>query len=249
MNRIDFMAQLERLLCDLPENERQDALCYYNDYFDDAGEEKEGFIIQELGSPGKVAATIRASYRGTLEGHGEYTENGYRDSQFSEKSQMPVRRSAGSDNREKQKEPHNQSYQSDKQNHQGHKRRGVGGWFLIILAVIILGPIVFGVGAGAVGTLAGVVAAIAALLVSGFAVAIGGIAGIIRGAVIMITSPGSGLVAVGGGFILLAVGLLLILFFAWLLFKILPKAFRAIVNFLSRVFHHGRGKDEGGETH
>ena len=63
MNRVEFMAQLERLLIDLPENERQDALCYYNDYFDDAGEENEGKVIQELGSPGKVAAIIRASYR------------------------------------------------------------------------------------------------------------------------------------------------------------------------------------------
>ncbi|WP_230398818.1 DUF1700 domain-containing protein [Novisyntrophococcus fermenticellae] len=249
MNRIDFMAQLERLLCDLPENERQDALCYYNDYFDDAGEEKESSIIQELGSPGKVAATIRASYRGTSENHGEYTENGYRDSQFSEKSQMPVQRSTGGDSRKQQEESHGRSYQGEKQSNQGHKRRGVGGWFLIILAVIILGPVVFGVGAGAIGTLAGVLAAIAALLISGFAVAIGGIAGIIKGAVIMAASPGSGLVAIGGGFILLAVGLLLILFFAWLLFKILPKAFRAIVNFLSRVFHHGRGRDEGGEAH
>ena len=118
MNRVEFMAQLERLLIDLPENERQDALCYYNDYFDDAGEENEGKVIQELGSPGKVAAIIRASYRNGSSGEdqGEYTENGYRDTQFSEKGQMPAphrnrnqnqqeeRRSWWEEQREKRKE-------------------------------------------------------------------------------------------------------------------------------------------------
>lgn len=37
MNRVEFMGQLERLLYNLPDEERQDALAYYNDYFDEAG--------------------------------------------------------------------------------------------------------------------------------------------------------------------------------------------------------------------
>ena len=59
MNREQFIAQLARLLQDLPPAERQEAIRYYQEYFDDAGEENEDAVIQELGSPGKVAASIR----------------------------------------------------------------------------------------------------------------------------------------------------------------------------------------------
>ena len=38
MNRIEFMKQLEKLLGDISESERQEALDFYNNYFDDAGE-------------------------------------------------------------------------------------------------------------------------------------------------------------------------------------------------------------------
>ena len=42
MNRKQFMEQLERLLSDISEAERQEALEYYEGYFDDAGPENEG---------------------------------------------------------------------------------------------------------------------------------------------------------------------------------------------------------------
>ena len=61
MNREQFIAQLARLLQDLPPTERQEAIRYYQEYFDDAGEENEDAVIQELGSPGKVAASIKAN--------------------------------------------------------------------------------------------------------------------------------------------------------------------------------------------
>ena len=51
MNRVEFMAELERLLADLPEDERQAAVQYYADYFADAGAENEAEVIRELGSP------------------------------------------------------------------------------------------------------------------------------------------------------------------------------------------------------
>ena len=67
MNRREFMAQLERLLGELPESERVEALRFYNDYFDEAGPENEAGVIQELGSPGRVAAVIRANLDGNQE--------------------------------------------------------------------------------------------------------------------------------------------------------------------------------------
>ena len=36
MNRVQFMEQLKKLLSDISEEERQEALYYYESYFDDA---------------------------------------------------------------------------------------------------------------------------------------------------------------------------------------------------------------------
>ena len=49
MNRIDFMRRLELLLSDLPENERREAIQYYNDYLNDAGVENEEEVLEALG--------------------------------------------------------------------------------------------------------------------------------------------------------------------------------------------------------
>lgn len=58
MTRQEYMQQLAALLAAMPEAERQDALDYYEEYFDAAGPEKEAQTIQELGSPQDVAEKI-----------------------------------------------------------------------------------------------------------------------------------------------------------------------------------------------
>ena len=47
MDRTQFMKELEKLLCDISEGERQEALAYYNSYFDEAGPEMEASVIRE----------------------------------------------------------------------------------------------------------------------------------------------------------------------------------------------------------
>lgn len=90
MDRAQFMEQLKRLLSDIPEYEREEALDYYESYFDDAGQEKEAMVIRELGSPGKVAAIIKADLEsGNRDDYAEYTELGYEDARAREPGQMP----------------------------------------------------------------------------------------------------------------------------------------------------------------
>lgn len=60
MNKEAFIRRLRELLAGLPQNEAAEAIQYYEDYFADAGEENEAKVIEELGSPEKVAANIRA---------------------------------------------------------------------------------------------------------------------------------------------------------------------------------------------
>lgn len=65
MNRLEFMTELAALLQDVPEEERKDAMQYYNDYFDDAGVENEEEVIENLGSPASIAENIINDLNGT----------------------------------------------------------------------------------------------------------------------------------------------------------------------------------------
>lgn len=89
MERAQFMEQLKKLLSDVSEAERQEALDYYESYFDDAGQENEEAVIRELGSPGKVAAIIKADLSESNDKYAEYTELGYEDTRAKEPGQVP----------------------------------------------------------------------------------------------------------------------------------------------------------------
>ncbi len=88
MNRDYFLRELEYLLMDISEEERESALEYYTDYFDEAGPDRESEIAAKLGSPEKVAAEIRAGLAGDTDS-GEFTECGYRDERFEENVNRP----------------------------------------------------------------------------------------------------------------------------------------------------------------
>lgn len=63
MNKQTYLAKLAQLLAPLPDQERQDALNYYEEYFDAAGPEAEDATAAELGDPADAARKI-------LEGEG-----------------------------------------------------------------------------------------------------------------------------------------------------------------------------------
>ena len=62
MNRADFMKNLAELLADMAPAEREEAIQYYNDYFDDAGTENEQSVIASLGTPEQLAKTIKRDF-------------------------------------------------------------------------------------------------------------------------------------------------------------------------------------------
>ena len=76
MNRAEFMRRLTELLGDVPPMEREEAIQYYNDYFDDAGVENESGVIASLGTPEELARTIKAGLNDGGNG-GEFTESGF----------------------------------------------------------------------------------------------------------------------------------------------------------------------------
>ena len=60
MNKITFLQELEQYLQGISEEERKEAISYYENYFEDAGTENEESVLAELGSPKEVANSILA---------------------------------------------------------------------------------------------------------------------------------------------------------------------------------------------
>jgi len=62
MTRKEFMGELSERLGRLTPSERASALAYYEEYFDEAGPDREQDVIRELGSPASVASRILAEH-------------------------------------------------------------------------------------------------------------------------------------------------------------------------------------------
>lgn len=236
MSRKEFLGQLERLLWDIPEQERKEALEYYRSYFEDAGEENEASVIQELGSPGKVAAIIKADLEENREEYGEYTETGYTDERFNERD-MPQTRDAAKEFREKRT-----GYGQN--NCPVKKGRSGASWVLIIILIIlgapIWGSILVGLLGAVIGIIAGAFGIVVGVLFGGIGLIIGGVAALIKTLIFHISTPATAIALAGAAMVLIAVGLLLIAAFIWLAFKAFPVCFRWSVDFIQKILHRGR---------
>lgn len=225
MNREDYLAQLSFLLQDIPEEEREDAIGYYEDYFEEAGPENEASVIEELGSPEKVAAMIRDSVKGNT-GEAEYTEHGYYDRRYDEKNKVP---------RKNQKE---------KWHFKGDRNRNLA--LLIIIAVLVCGTAlpaiagtIFGIGGGLLGLAGGLLGVFVAAGGGCVGLIGGGIGLTISGIVKMFTAAPMGLLMTGGGLLMIALGICLMVFWVWILAKLLPGVIRGIVRIFRKIFHKG----------
>ena len=152
MNRKEFMERLERLLWNISDSEREEALQYYNDYFDDAGEENEAKVIEELGSPDQVAQKIKA---GCSDSASVYSEQGYEDTRFRNTQEVISREEA------KRGQRNSETVTSSRDT---GKAPGTNTWKIIaiILLCVVAAPILIPIGAA-------IFAAIAAVIGTGIA--------------------------------------------------------------------------------
>lgn len=217
MNRKRFMYELERLLRDLPANEREEAIQYYNDYFDDAGIENEARVIEELGSPEQVAQTIRD---GMSETNVEYTEHGYEDARFRNPQEVSV------------------GYREAKEGKTSTKHNAPNMWKFLCIALlcILLCPIIIPVGLAVLAVILSVIVGIIGIgvgaVAAGIALPIAGIIIIGYGIYKLFLIPAVGIALGGIGCLILAVGILLCLLFVWIFSKLLPACIRGIVSLI-----------------
>lgn len=226
MNRIEYMTRLASLLQDIPAEERQEAMKYYNDYFDEAGEENEEAVASELDSPETVAAAIKAGLHGDAGAAGEYRETGYTDTRF-ERKESPAARG---------------SYPQEGSAPTTNKWLKI----LLIIAIVVVG---LPIAAGIVGPiLLGVLAVIFAVVFSGFilllcgvlvavCMMIAGIAFFVAGLIQIPASVSLTLALMGGGMLVFVFGMIGTVLSVKLCMMLFPAMFRGIVNLCRKPFH------------
>lgn len=62
MNKNEFLRLLNQKLKNLPNNEREDAIRYYEEYFEEAGIQDSDDVLNELSSPSEIAAQILSEH-------------------------------------------------------------------------------------------------------------------------------------------------------------------------------------------
>lgn len=223
MSREEFMRQLEALLADVSEEEKQEALSYYRSYFEDAGVENEERILKELESPQKVAATIKADLG--MEDNsktGEYTEHGFEDRRFEDRQKIELR----------EKEPKQQK--ESRSTYDGNQTLKI---ILIVAIAIVTSPIWIGAAGGILGGILGILGGIFGLAVA--AVCIAGsfyiCGGILFGIGIGKVATGSlavGFALTGAGLLVIAAAVLTTILCVWVCGKLVPW----ICNLLGRLW-------------
>ena len=226
MNRIEYMTKLASLLQDIPEVERKDAMKYYNDYFDEAGEENEEQVIREFGAPEEVAENIKADLKGKTE-----DITGSQQEQSSSQYQT----------QEQQKQKSDQS--SEYQYGMSEKKKNDRIWeiVLIVILAIIIGPVLIplvgGILAAGLAIVLTVIVGVIALVIAGASIAIAGIALVISGFIILLPQTAAGLALIGSGLMILVIGVIATVGFGKLCAFIWDGIAKGITFLWRKIFH------------
>lgn len=215
MNRLDFMKQLESLLSDITESEREEALQYYNDYLNDAGVENEQEVLESLGTPEALAKVIKDGLAGNDDG-GEFTETGYKSSYYEEEKKQELMK-------------------------KDDNKLSSGMIVLIVILCILGAPMlfgaasgIFGAGMGLLGALLGITLGVGATTIALFIAAVC-LIGIGIGE--LFTLPLAGACLIGAGLLLAGLGLLCLCLSVWVYGTAIPWMVRKIVELCGRLFH------------
>ena len=206
MNRTEYMRQLESLLQNISATEREEALQYYNEYFNDAGPENEQNVIEALGNPAKVAENIKK-------------DNSYQRAGADSRSVItypadPQTENGNGEQRNRQSDA-SQTAQAQVVSPQKNEGMSTGMIVLIVILCILASPVILGAASAGIGVAAGLIAAWFGLII-GFGATAAAlilvlIALVAAGIISMFTHPFVGMCLIGAGLICGGIGLLFLM--------------------------------------
>lgn len=201
MTRREYISSLTGLLSQLDENERRDAVSYYEDYFDEAGLNDDDEVMESVDSPEFVAKNILDGITKATEDQGVFTEEGYKTSEKEVRNEVAVRK-------------------------ERREKRG-----LIIIAVILAifaSPILIPICGSVFGVLIAILSALFAIFfgvfVAGIACIVAGIVATVIGIVAGVGHPFTMAAVAGVGLLVVAFGALLTICGVLIATKLLPLA-------------------------
>lgn len=225
MNRQQFLAQLEAELSGLAPVERQEALKFYVEYLDEAGPDNEAAVLEELGSPQKVASIIRANLGLTEEPAASretpkpsLTLDG---PDWSRKGQQEQAQSGGAGS----------AAQQVPQSRAGSNRR-----LLLVLLLVFTSPLWIGVLGGVLGAVLGLLGGVLGIFIGGISAIAGGAVALVFSFFTLASNPADGMVSIALSMASIAVGVLLTAGCVWLLRRFVPwllELVRRAVQFVS----------------
>lgn len=245
MTKSEFMRELASLLSRIPEDERNDAVQYYEDYFADAGITDEMLVPNSVGTPRQVADKIISE---AIYGkHPEQMTEALKDVPATKSDK--VKKSYYRQNESSNQSDYYDGNTNTKSNHGTYYDSNVNAGnnnstystvgnntdntklIVGIVIIIVTSPIWIGLVAGIGGILFGILAALAGIIL-GFGAA--GIALMITA--FLSSSVAGGILLVGTGMLLLALAIVLVIPLVLFCGRFLPWLVREMVNLVKRLF-------------
>ena len=220
MNRTDFMNQLESLLQNISPAEREEALQYYNEYFNDAGTENEQDVIEALGNPAKVAENIKRDLYG----------NGYGDTAY--------QRTTANDRAVIQ---YQQSSQTSNGTSVAVQEKKMSTWMIVLIVILCIfaSPVILGLASGIFSAVVTLAAGWFSLILSAGIVAVVFILTmiilLIVGIMCMFSSVPVGIVLFGIGLLIGGIGLLFLMLTVAMAGIATPAIFRGCASLFRKI--------------
>lgn len=245
MNRQEFMKELTYLLQDVSDDERDEALSFYEDYFDEAGVDNEDKVIEELGEPSRVAAIIKDGLRGQFDEHINVGNQGFSSDSYQRNYEV-----IDVDVNEKHNEKEKRSHSDLKQKWNDLVSRDKT--ILIIIAFFAIIPLsfsffgVFGLFGGLFGAGFSIFAVFFCFIFGFWIVAIclyiAAFILIITGVIQLFTLPGAGFICIGIGCLLIGLAKIFGRIASWFFRDALPSIVNAISDGLAKIFNRKEAK-------
>lgn len=207
MTREEYMKRLEMALQGVAQAEKEEALQYYNDYFDDAGVENEQSVMYSLGTPEKLAETIRKEH---MKQTGTYSGDTYMGSTSNDSDKGKKNKLSG-----------------------GVIALIV---ILAIFASPLILGLGAALGGVLIGILAAAFSIILALIVVVFALIGVSFACIVAAISLGLVSPFAAIILGGAGIFIAGVCIFLVMAVVWLFGSVLPWIFRGIGKLFKKIF-------------
>ena len=226
MNKDIYLAELRRGLKILPQSDRDEAIEFYEEYFEEAGPENEAKVIEELGEPKVLAKkilvdvvdrkyeeTMAASNASTntiavvpVAGGAAYGTDTAAEA-FAQGTEIPQAAP--------NVEPtfNAQPVEEDKKSKKGDQPSALKTLMIVLAAIFALplSPVIFALFIVACVLVFVLFIVLISFLIAGFAILVSGIATAIFGIVALFMNPIAGMVVLGGGLTCFGLGIFFIM--------------------------------------